>query len=75
MKIRSVGAELFHTDGRTDGGTDGHEEAFHSFFKAPKFCFLTLPLAGQDRRPKKFWKYMTSLFVWKYINNLFVKMC
>jgi hypothetical protein len=27
MKIRPVGAELFHTDGRTDIQTDIHDEA------------------------------------------------
>jgi len=27
MKIRSVGAELSHADGRKDGRTDGHDEA------------------------------------------------
>jgi hypothetical protein len=27
MKIRPVGAELFHADGQTDGWTDGHHEA------------------------------------------------
>ena len=27
MKIRPVGAELFHADGRTDGRTDGHDDA------------------------------------------------
>jgi hypothetical protein len=26
MKIRPVGAELFHADGRTDGRTDGNTE-------------------------------------------------
>ena len=26
MKIRPVGAELFHTDGRTDGLTDGQTD-------------------------------------------------
>ena len=27
MKIRSVSAELFHPDGRTDGRTNEHDEA------------------------------------------------
>jgi len=27
MKIRPVGAELFHADGRTDGQGDTHDEA------------------------------------------------
>jgi hypothetical protein len=37
IKIRRVGAELFHADGRTDGGTDGrtdrHETADSRFSK------------------------------------------
>ena len=42
MKIRLVGAELFHTDGRTDGRTDRRIDkmklkvAFRSFAIAPK---------------------------------------
>jgi hypothetical protein len=39
MKIRSVGAELFHADGRTDGRTEGHDDAtrrFCNFVNAPK---------------------------------------
>ena len=35
MKIRSVGAELFHADGRTDGPIDTHEEANSRF---SQFC-------------------------------------
>jgi len=31
MKIRPVGTELFHTDGRTDGRTDIHDEANSRF--------------------------------------------
>jgi hypothetical protein len=27
MKIREVGAELFHSDGQTGGQTDRHDEA------------------------------------------------
>ena len=37
MKIRSVGAEFFHADGRTDGQTDIHDEvtiAFRNFAKS-----------------------------------------
>jgi hypothetical protein len=29
MKIRSVGAELFHADGRTDGQTDVTKKIVH----------------------------------------------
>ena len=37
MKIRSVGAESFHVDGRTDGWTDATKliVAFRNFGKAP----------------------------------------
>jgi hypothetical protein len=31
IKIRSVGAELFHVDGQMDGWTDGHGEANSRF--------------------------------------------
>jgi hypothetical protein len=37
MKIRPVGAEFYHEDGRTDGRTDGHDEANSRF---PKFYEL-----------------------------------
>ena len=38
MKIRPVGAELFHTDGQTDGRTDMTKliVAFRNFANAPK---------------------------------------
>jgi hypothetical protein len=42
MKIRRVGAELFHEDGQTDGRTGGQIDmtklivAFRNFAKAPK---------------------------------------
>jgi len=53
MKIRPVGAELFHADGRTDGQTDIRKEgwaerriyltklifAFRNFANAPKNMF------------------------------------
>jgi len=35
MKIRPVGADLFHADGRMDGRTDGHVEASSRF---SQFC-------------------------------------
>ena len=31
MKIRPVGAELFHADGQMDRQTDGHDEASSRF--------------------------------------------
>ena len=39
IKIRPVGAELFHADRQTDGRTDGHDEAdsrLSQFSNAPK---------------------------------------
>jgi len=42
MQIRSMGAELFHADGRTDRRTDGQKDmtklivAFRKFVNAPK---------------------------------------
>jgi len=35
MKIRPVGAELFHADGKTDVRTDIHDEANNQF---SQFC-------------------------------------
>jgi len=32
MKIRPVGAELFHSDGWTDGQTDAHDKAHGRVF-------------------------------------------
>jgi len=42
-KIRPVGIELFHTDGRTDGQTDMTEliGAYRKFPNAPKNCLCT----------------------------------
>jgi len=48
MKIRPLGAELFHADGQTDGRTDGQIiVAFRNFANAPKNshifqCLLTI---------------------------------
>ena len=45
MKIRPVGAELFHADGGADGRTDGHTDmtnlivAFRNFANAPKYTW------------------------------------
>jgi len=33
IKIRPVGAELFHADGRLDGQTDRHDEANSRFLQ------------------------------------------
>jgi hypothetical protein len=40
MKIRPVGAELFHADGRTDGRTEMTKliVAFRNFTNAPESC-------------------------------------
>ena len=45
IKIRPVGAELFHADGRTDGRTDGQTDmkltvAFRNLTNAPKKPFV-----------------------------------
>jgi hypothetical protein len=55
MKIRSVGAELFHADGRTDSQTDVTQPivAFRNFLKAPKteeriYHLQHLELCGKD---------------------------
>jgi hypothetical protein len=44
MKIRPVGAELFHTDGRTDTQTDMTKliVAFRNFADAPTKCKVFL---------------------------------
>ena len=44
MKIRPVGAELFHADGRTDGQTDITKVivTFRNFSKASKNCKMKL---------------------------------
>jgi hypothetical protein len=40
MKIRPVGAELFHAGGRTDGPTDRRDEAaFRNFSNTSKNLF------------------------------------
>jgi len=47
MKIRPVGAELFHVD----GGTDRHDEANNRFFpfaKAPKMGIKKIWCEGMD---------------------------
>jgi len=36
MRIRTMGAELFHYDKRTERQTDRHDEAFRNFTNAPK---------------------------------------
>jgi hypothetical protein len=43
MKIRSVGAQLFHADEQTDGQTDMTKVifAFRSFVNAPKMVTIT----------------------------------
>ena len=58
MKIRLVGAELFHADRRTDGRTDGRTDmmilivVFRNFAKAPKNIlsetFLTQRVTERD---------------------------
>ena len=36
LKIRPVGAELFHADGQTDGKTDRHDEINSRFLQFPE---------------------------------------
>ena len=44
MKIRPVGADLFHADGRTDGQTNTTKliAAFHNFANAPNKGFVNI---------------------------------
>jgi len=51
VKIRPVGAELFHADRRTDGRTDTHEEVnsrFSQFFKRTYKHFSSLSCVTQN---------------------------
>jgi hypothetical protein len=45
MKIRPVGAEVFHADGRTDK----HDEAFRNFAHASKMMVLAFKHASKFR--------------------------
>jgi len=55
MKIHSVGAELFHAEGRKDGRTDGRADrrtdmtklivVFRNFTNAPKSDFCKIEIA------------------------------
>jgi hypothetical protein len=46
MKIRPVGAELFHADRRTDGQTwRSYEIVFRNFADTPKNVFKSSPLS------------------------------
>ena len=63
MKIRPLGAELFHAQRRVDGGTDRHDEAnitvaFRNFANAPKNADRTL---GHVRAHTEW----TSQFIWQ----------
>jgi len=51
MKIRSVGAELFHADGRTDRHTDMTKliAAFRNLAKAHTKCMFCCTLGLRDR--------------------------
>jgi hypothetical protein len=52
MKIRLVGAELFHADGRTDRQTDGRNEA--------NSCFSQFYESDENLRKCNF----THCFIW-----------
>jgi hypothetical protein len=47
MKIRAVGAELFHVDGRTDGRTDGRRDS-HNEANSPNSAKAQLVLYTRD---------------------------
>jgi len=55
MKIRPVGAKLFHGDRRTDGKTERHDEPFcrfsHNFANSPKKTRHIYPCSAQDSNP------------------------
>ena len=42
MKIRRLGAEFFHTDGRTDTDTTQLIVAFRNFANAPKNLYVSV---------------------------------
>jgi hypothetical protein len=73
MKIRLVGAELFHADGRTGRQTDRHDEAnrsFSQFGKASKS--INREIADLSKRShanarsyvKKTWEHYAEENVW-----------
>jgi len=56
MKISSIGAELFHADGRTDrqtdrwGGKTKLIDALHNFAKAPKIVYKVFLVGNPERQ-------------------------
>jgi len=46
MKIRPVGAEMFHADGQRDGQTDGHDETNGHFLQFLSMCLKLTRFAG-----------------------------
>jgi len=46
MKIRPMGAEMFHADGKTEEQTDRRDEVFRNFAKALKNHFRPTVLCG-----------------------------
>ena len=58
MKIRSVGAELLHADGRTDG----HDEAFVSFANALNKYSLERHLLTVTQKAA-FWEWLLCRLV------------
>jgi len=55
MKIRPVGIELFHANGRTDGQTDRHDDANGRF---SKFCERAV-------KKKQINKFSLRLYCWR----------
>ena len=49
MKIRPVGTELFHSEGKREEQTDRHDEIFRNLAKAVKTCFVQLFCAEVTR--------------------------
>ena len=55
MKVRPVGTDLFHADGRTDGRTDGHVEVnsrFSQFFERAQKRRTRIQTAHRAQKPK-----------------------
>ena len=64
MKIRPVGADLFHADGRTDRQTDIRDEAnsrFRSFVNAPKNPPAVVSLCS--------WPIITSYWLYRVFHD------
>jgi hypothetical protein len=70
VKIRPMGAELFHADRRTDGRTDMTKliVAFHSFASRPKMVYFQPLTNGVTCKQRNLtWEIITSV-VRLYVN-------